>query len=130
MVDRRGEHGLDGSYPRLGLLVQAALEVAAGTVAVWADRRGRPALATASGVAGAGLGAVAVGGLYWTRRGKFEAWRNYSMSLTCAETSTSSTSAVAVARCRCSPPSACPALRALTQGPAAAHAALGHSPRR
>jgi hypothetical protein len=40
MVDRRGEYGLDGSYPRLGLLVQAALEVAAGAVAVWAVRRG------------------------------------------------------------------------------------------
>jgi len=74
MVDRRGEYGLDGSYPLLGLFVQAALEVAAGAVAVRAVRRGRPALAAASGVAGAGLGAVAVGGLYSTRRGKFEVW--------------------------------------------------------
>ena len=74
MVDRSGEYGLDGSYPRLGLLVQAALEVAAAAVAVRAVRRGRPALAAASGLAGAGLGAVALGGLYSTRRGKFEVW--------------------------------------------------------
>jgi SAM-dependent methyltransferase len=74
MVERRGEYGLDGCYPRLSLLVQAALEVAAGAVVVRAVRRGRPALAAASGVAGAGLGAVAVGGLYSSRRGKFEVW--------------------------------------------------------
>jgi arsenite methyltransferase len=74
MVDRRGEYGLDGSYPRLGLLVQATLEVAAAVVTVRAVRRGRPALAAASGLAGAGLGAVALGGLYSTRRGKFEVW--------------------------------------------------------
>lgn len=74
MLDRRGKYGLDGSYPRLGLLIQAALEVAAGAVAVRAVRGGRPLLAAASGLAGAGLGAVAAGGLYSTRRGKFEVW--------------------------------------------------------
>jgi len=74
MTDRRGEYGLDGSYPRLGLLVQAALEVAAGAMTVWAFRRGRPALAAACGLAGAGLGMVAASGLYSTRRGKFEVW--------------------------------------------------------
>jgi arsenite methyltransferase len=74
MIDRRGEYGLDGSYPRLGLVVQAALEVVAGAVTVRAIRRGRPALAAASGLADAGLGAVALGGLYSTRRGKFEVW--------------------------------------------------------
>jgi arsenite methyltransferase len=74
MVDRHGEYGLDGSYPRLGLLVQAALEAAAGAVTVQAIRRGRPVLAAVSGLAGAGLGAVTLGGLYSTRRGKFEVW--------------------------------------------------------
>ena len=42
-------------------------------MAVRAVRRGQ-ALAAASGFAGAGLGAVAVGGLYSTRPGKFEVW--------------------------------------------------------
>lgn len=74
MIDRRGEYGLDGSYPRLGLFVQAALEVGAGAVTVRAIRCGRPALAAVSGLVGAGLGAVALGGLYSTRRGKFEVW--------------------------------------------------------
>jgi arsenite methyltransferase len=75
LTDRRGDYGLDGSFPRVGLVVQAALELAAGAVAVRAARRGRPVLAAASGLAGAGLGAVAVSGLYSTRRGKFEVWK-------------------------------------------------------
>ena len=74
MIPRRGEYGLDGHYPRLGLFVQAALEVAASAVTVQALRRGRPALAAASGAAAAGLGALTAGGLYSTRRGKFEVW--------------------------------------------------------
>jgi SAM-dependent methyltransferase len=74
MTDRRGEYGLDGSYPRLGLVAQAALEVAAGVVTVQAARRGRLALAAAIGLVGAGLGAVTAGYLYSTRRGKFEIW--------------------------------------------------------
>jgi arsenite methyltransferase len=73
-IDRRGEYGLDGHYPRLGLLVQAALEMAAGAVTVRAARCGRPALAAASGLAAAGLGAVTASALYTTRRGKFEVW--------------------------------------------------------
>lgn len=76
MVDRRGEYGLDGKYPRLGLLVQAGLEVASIATAVRAARRGRVVLAAASAIAGAGLAAVSAGGLYSTRRGKFEVWRN------------------------------------------------------
>ena len=73
MADRHGEYGLDGSYPRLGLFVQAALEVAAAAQ-LQAVRHHRSALAAASGLAGAGLGAVALGSLYSTRRGKFEFW--------------------------------------------------------
>jgi arsenite methyltransferase len=74
MIPRRGEYGLDGHYPRLGLVVQAALEAAAATVTVRAVRRGRPALAAASGAATVGLAALTAGGLYSTRRGKFEVW--------------------------------------------------------
>jgi arsenite methyltransferase len=74
MIPRRGDYGLDGHYPRLGLFVQAALQVAAGSVTVHALRRGRPVLAAASGAAAVGLGALTAGGLYSTRRGKFEVW--------------------------------------------------------
>lgn len=74
MIPRRGEYGVDGHYPRVGLFVQAALEVAAGAVTVRALRRGRPVLAAASGAAAVGLGALTAGGLYSTRRGKFEVW--------------------------------------------------------
>ena len=74
MIPRRGEYGLDGHYPRLGLFVQAALEVAASAVTVQALRRGRQALAAVSGTAAVGLGALTAGGLYSTRRGKFEVW--------------------------------------------------------
>jgi arsenite methyltransferase len=74
VLDRRGEYTLDGHYPRLGLVVQAAVEVAAGAGAVLAIRRGRPVLAAASGVVAAGLGAMTAGYLYTTRRGKFEVW--------------------------------------------------------
>jgi arsenite methyltransferase len=74
MIPRRGEYGLDGHYPRLGLFVQAALEAAAGAMAVRALRRRRPVVAAASGAAAVGLGALTAGGLYSTRRGKFEVW--------------------------------------------------------
>jgi len=74
MIDRHGEYGLDGHYPRLGVLAQAALEVAAGAVTVRAARRVRAALDAASGLAGAGLGVMTAGYLYSTRRGKFEVW--------------------------------------------------------
>lgn len=74
MVPRRGEYGLDGHYPRSGLFVQAALEAAASAVAVRAVRRGRPVLAATSGALAVGLGALTAGGLYSTRRGKFEVW--------------------------------------------------------
>ena len=74
MTDRRGEYGLDGHYPRLGMLVQAALVVAAGAVTVRAARRGQATLAAVSGVAAAGVGEVTAGYLYTTRRGKFEVW--------------------------------------------------------
>ena len=74
MIPRRGEYGLDGHYPRSGLFVQAALEVAASAVTVRAVRRGRPALAATSGALAVGLGALTAGGLYSTRRGKFEVW--------------------------------------------------------
>jgi arsenite methyltransferase len=74
MIPRRGRYGLDGHYPRFGLFVQAALEAAAGAVTVHAFRRGRPVLAAASGAAAVGLGLLTAGGLYSTRRGKFEVW--------------------------------------------------------
>jgi len=74
MIPRRGEYGLDGHYPRLGLFVQAAVEAAAVAVAVQALRRGRLVLAGASGAAAVGVGALTAGGLYSTRRGKFEVW--------------------------------------------------------
>jgi arsenite methyltransferase len=74
MIPRRGKYGLDGHYPRVGLFVQAALELAASAVTVQALRRGRPVLAAASGAAAVGLGALTAGGLYSTRRGKFEVW--------------------------------------------------------
>ncbi len=74
MIPRRGEYGLDGHYPRLGLLVQGALEVTASAVTVQALRRGRPLLAAASGAAAVGLGTLTAGGLYSSRRGKFEVW--------------------------------------------------------
>lgn len=74
MIPRRGEYGLDGHYPRTGLLVQAALEVAASAVTVQAVRHRRPVLAAAGGVAAVGVGALTAGGLYSTRRGKFEVW--------------------------------------------------------
>jgi arsenite methyltransferase len=76
MVDRRGEYGLDGSYPRIGLVVQAALELTAGAVAVRAVRRNEMVLATATGIVGVGLAAVTAGSLYSTRRGKFKVWAN------------------------------------------------------
>jgi arsenite methyltransferase len=79
MIKRRGEYGLDGHFPRLGVLVQAGLEVAVGAVTVRAVRRGRPVLAAASGLAGAGLGAVTAGYLYSTRRGKFEVWAEHGL---------------------------------------------------
>jgi SAM-dependent methyltransferase len=74
MIPRRGEYGLDGHYPRTGLLVQAALEVAASAVTVQAVRHRRPVLAAAGGVAAVGVGVLTAGGLYSTRRGKFEVW--------------------------------------------------------
>jgi SAM-dependent methyltransferase len=74
MINRRGEYGLDGHFPRLGVLAQAALEVAAGAATVRAVRRGRPLLAAVSGLVGADLGAVTASYLYSTRRGKFEVW--------------------------------------------------------
>jgi SAM-dependent methyltransferase len=74
MIPRRGQYGLDGHYPRFGLFVQAALEAAASAVTVHALRRGRPVLAAASGAAAVGLGVLTAGGLYSTRRGKFEVW--------------------------------------------------------
>jgi SAM-dependent methyltransferase len=74
MIPRRGRYGLDGHYPRLGLFVQAALEAVASAVTVHALRRGRPVLAAASGAAAAGVGVLTAGGLYSTRRGKFEVW--------------------------------------------------------
>jgi arsenite methyltransferase len=74
MIPRHGEYGLDGHYPRLGLFVQAVLEVAATAGTVKALRHGRPVLAAASGAAAVGLGALTAGGLYSTRRGKFEVW--------------------------------------------------------
>jgi arsenite methyltransferase len=74
MISRRGEYGLDGHYPRLGLFVQAALEVAVSATTVQALRRRRPVLAAASGAAALGLAALTAGGLYSTRRGKFEVW--------------------------------------------------------
>jgi arsenite methyltransferase len=74
VIPRRGEYGLDGHYPRAGLFVQAALQVAAGAVTVRALRRGRAVLAAAGGAAAAGLAALTAGGLYSTRRGKFEVW--------------------------------------------------------
>jgi arsenite methyltransferase len=74
MIDRRGEYGLDGHYPRVGLLVQAALQLAASAATVQALRRGRPALAAASAATAAGVGALTAGSLYSTRRGKFEVW--------------------------------------------------------
>jgi hypothetical protein len=63
MIPRRGEYGLDGHYPRFGLVVQAALEVAASAATVHALRRGRPVLAAASGTAAVGLAALTAGGL-------------------------------------------------------------------
>lgn len=74
MIPRRGEYGLDGHYPRLGLFLQTGFEVAASAVTVQALRRGRPVLAAASGAVAVGLGALTAGGLYSTRRGKFEVW--------------------------------------------------------
>ena len=74
MISRRGEYGLDGHYPRLGLFVQAVLEVAAVATTVQTLRRGRPLLAVACGAAAVGVGALTAGGLYSTRRGKFEVW--------------------------------------------------------
>jgi arsenite methyltransferase len=74
MIPRRGEYGLDGHYPRLGLFVQAGLEAAASAMTVQALRRRRPVLAAVSGAAAVGLGALTAGGLYSTRRGKFEVW--------------------------------------------------------
>jgi arsenite methyltransferase len=74
VIPRRGEYGLDGHYPRFGLFVQAVLEVAATGLTVRALRRGRPVLAAASAAVAVGLGALTAGGLYSTRRGKFEVW--------------------------------------------------------
>jgi arsenite methyltransferase len=74
MIPRRGEYGIDGHYPRVGLFVQAALEVAASAVTVQALRHRRPVLAAVSGAAAVGLGALTAGSLYSTRRGKFEVW--------------------------------------------------------
>lgn len=74
MVDRRGHYGLDGHYPRTGMLVQAGLVAGLAAAAVGAARHRRPLLAAAAGVAAAGLGEVTAGYLYTTRRGKFEVW--------------------------------------------------------
>lgn len=48
--------------------------MAASAATIHALRRRRPVLAAASGAAAVGLGALTAGGLYSTRRGKFEVW--------------------------------------------------------
>jgi arsenite methyltransferase len=71
---RRGKYGLDGHYPRTGMAVQATLVAGAAAATVWAARRRRPLLATATGIAAAGLAELTAGFLYTTLRGKFAVW--------------------------------------------------------
>ena len=69
MINRRGEYALDGHYPRLGVLAQATLEVAAGAVTARAAAAGRSQRSCRRW-----LGCGAASYLYSTRRGKFEVW--------------------------------------------------------